>query len=193
MPAHGLGPMWFAIPSSQGTFTPYSLPVSRRTCLCENRRAFLESGKRRIKQAVLHSQVDAQEEEPGASVGKESLSPPFSQFSHRLDPLRPSCTREADLRGLCCTAVSSHSSPRQCSADQCNIATTTLSAKERVFAIVVPCWILLAWFFVKMPRRVALPRTWRRCRWRRVARVGPSAGAQSEHAGPARRKRTRRQ
>jgi hypothetical protein len=25
------GPMWFAIPSSQGTCTPYSLPVSRRT------------------------------------------------------------------------------------------------------------------------------------------------------------------
>ena len=33
MPAHGLGPMWFAIPSSQGTCTPYSLPVSRRTCV----------------------------------------------------------------------------------------------------------------------------------------------------------------
>jgi hypothetical protein len=33
MPAHGLGPMWFAIPSSQGTRTPYSLPVSRRTCV----------------------------------------------------------------------------------------------------------------------------------------------------------------
>jgi len=31
MPAHGLGPMWFAIPSSRGTCTPYSLPVSRRT------------------------------------------------------------------------------------------------------------------------------------------------------------------
>src|SRR5438128_12071994 len=33
MPAHGLGPMRFAIPSSQGTCTPYSLPVSRRTCM----------------------------------------------------------------------------------------------------------------------------------------------------------------
>ena len=33
MPAHGLGPMWFAIPSSSGTCTPYSLPVSRRTCV----------------------------------------------------------------------------------------------------------------------------------------------------------------
>ena len=33
MSAHGLGPMWFAIPSSQGTCTPYSLPVSRRTCV----------------------------------------------------------------------------------------------------------------------------------------------------------------
>ena len=32
-PAHGLGSMWFAIPSSQGTCTPYSLPVSRRTCV----------------------------------------------------------------------------------------------------------------------------------------------------------------
>ena len=33
MPAHGLGPMWIATPSSQGTCTPYSLPVSRRTCV----------------------------------------------------------------------------------------------------------------------------------------------------------------
>ncbi|MGF6935555.1 hypothetical protein OKW41_004717 [Paraburkholderia sp. UCT70] len=31
MPAHGSGPMWFAIPSSQWTCTTYSLPVSRRT------------------------------------------------------------------------------------------------------------------------------------------------------------------
>ncbi|MDH6147539.1 hypothetical protein OKW46_001461 [Paraburkholderia sp. WSM4179] len=30
-PAHGSGPMWFAIPSSQWTCTTYSLPVSRRT------------------------------------------------------------------------------------------------------------------------------------------------------------------
>lgn len=30
-PAHGSGPMWFATPSSQWTFTIYSLPVSRRT------------------------------------------------------------------------------------------------------------------------------------------------------------------
>jgi hypothetical protein len=30
-PAHGSGPMWFAKPSSQRTFTTYSLPVSRRT------------------------------------------------------------------------------------------------------------------------------------------------------------------
>ncbi|MGF6960930.1 hypothetical protein QFZ97_006886 [Paraburkholderia youngii] len=30
MPAHGSGPMWFAIPSSQWTCTTYSLPVSRR-------------------------------------------------------------------------------------------------------------------------------------------------------------------
>ena len=29
-PAHGLGPMWIATPSSQGTCTLYSLPVSRR-------------------------------------------------------------------------------------------------------------------------------------------------------------------
>src|SRR6516225_6541599 len=33
MPAHGLGPMWAAIPSSQWTCTTYSLPVSRRTCV----------------------------------------------------------------------------------------------------------------------------------------------------------------
>jgi hypothetical protein len=33
MPAHGLGPMWFAIPSSQWTCTTYSLPVSRHTCV----------------------------------------------------------------------------------------------------------------------------------------------------------------
>jgi hypothetical protein len=32
MPAHGLGPMWVATPSSQWTCTTYSLPVSRRTC-----------------------------------------------------------------------------------------------------------------------------------------------------------------
>ena len=31
--AHGSGPMWFATPSSQWTFTTYSLPVSRRTWL----------------------------------------------------------------------------------------------------------------------------------------------------------------
>ena len=31
MPAHGSGPMWFAIPSSWWTRTTYSLPVSRRT------------------------------------------------------------------------------------------------------------------------------------------------------------------
>jgi hypothetical protein len=31
MPAHGSGPMWSAIPSSQWTCTTYSLPVSRRT------------------------------------------------------------------------------------------------------------------------------------------------------------------
>ena len=30
-PAHGSGSMWFATPSSWGTRTPYSLPVSRRT------------------------------------------------------------------------------------------------------------------------------------------------------------------
>jgi hypothetical protein len=30
-PAHGSGPMWVATPSSQWTFTTYSLPVSRRT------------------------------------------------------------------------------------------------------------------------------------------------------------------
>ena len=30
-PAHGSGPMWFATPSSQWTFTTYTLPVSRRT------------------------------------------------------------------------------------------------------------------------------------------------------------------
>src|SRR5882757_7752475 len=30
-PAHDSGPMWFATPSSWGTRTPYSLPVSRRT------------------------------------------------------------------------------------------------------------------------------------------------------------------
>ena len=29
-PAHGSGPMWIATPSSQWTFTTYSLPVSRR-------------------------------------------------------------------------------------------------------------------------------------------------------------------
>jgi hypothetical protein len=33
MRAHGSGPMWFAIPSSQWTCTTYSLPVSRRTCV----------------------------------------------------------------------------------------------------------------------------------------------------------------
>src|SRR5262249_10383034 len=33
MPAHGLGPMWVAAPSSQWTCTTYSLPVSRRTCV----------------------------------------------------------------------------------------------------------------------------------------------------------------
>ena len=33
MHAHGSGPMWFAIPSSQWTSTTYSLPVSRRTCV----------------------------------------------------------------------------------------------------------------------------------------------------------------
>src|SRR5262249_42753608 len=33
MPAHGLGPMWVATPSSQWTCTTYSLPVSRRTCV----------------------------------------------------------------------------------------------------------------------------------------------------------------
>src|SRR6516164_8119921 len=32
MPAHGLGPMWAATPSSQWTCTTYSLPVYRRTC-----------------------------------------------------------------------------------------------------------------------------------------------------------------
>ena len=32
MPAHGLGPMWAATPSSQWTCTTYSVPVSRRTC-----------------------------------------------------------------------------------------------------------------------------------------------------------------
>ena len=31
VPAHGLGPMWAATPSSQWTCTTYSLPVSRRT------------------------------------------------------------------------------------------------------------------------------------------------------------------
>ncbi len=31
VPAHGAGPMWFANPSSQWTFTTYSLPISRRT------------------------------------------------------------------------------------------------------------------------------------------------------------------
>jgi hypothetical protein len=31
LPAHGLGPMWVASPSSWWTFTSYSLPVSRRT------------------------------------------------------------------------------------------------------------------------------------------------------------------
>ena len=31
LPAHGSGPMWVASPSSWGTFTSYSLPVSRRT------------------------------------------------------------------------------------------------------------------------------------------------------------------
>src|SRR5215472_754231 len=31
MPAHGLGPMWVATPSSQWTCTTCSLPVSRRT------------------------------------------------------------------------------------------------------------------------------------------------------------------
>ena len=30
-PAHDSGPMWIATPSSQGTCTLYSLPVSRRT------------------------------------------------------------------------------------------------------------------------------------------------------------------
>ena len=33
MPAHGLGSMWVATPSSQWTCTTYSLPVSRRTCV----------------------------------------------------------------------------------------------------------------------------------------------------------------
>src|SRR6516165_1096948 len=33
VPAHGLGPMWVATPSSQWTCTTYSLPVSRRTCV----------------------------------------------------------------------------------------------------------------------------------------------------------------
>src|SRR5262249_42169306 len=33
MPAHGLGPMWVATPSSQWTCTTYSVPVSRRTCV----------------------------------------------------------------------------------------------------------------------------------------------------------------
>ena len=32
MPAHGLGSMWVATPSSQWTCTTYSLPVYRRTC-----------------------------------------------------------------------------------------------------------------------------------------------------------------
>ena len=32
MPAHGLGSMWVATPSSQWTCTTYSSPVSRRTC-----------------------------------------------------------------------------------------------------------------------------------------------------------------
>src|SRR4029078_8273810 len=40
--AHDLGPMWIATPSSQGTFTLYSLPVSRRfvygSRVCPHRR-----------------------------------------------------------------------------------------------------------------------------------------------------------
>ena len=54
MPAHGLGPMWFATPSSWRTCTAYCLPVSRRTqsqaqhssqkhrCGCVERRALPE-------------------------------------------------------------------------------------------------------------------------------------------------------
>src|ERR1700680_2281610 len=33
-PAHGSGATWIATPSSQWTFTTYSLPVSRRTHVC---------------------------------------------------------------------------------------------------------------------------------------------------------------
>ena len=48
VPAHGSGPMRFATPSSQRTFTVYSLPVSRRTpqihSLC-GRRIFSTRGR----------------------------------------------------------------------------------------------------------------------------------------------------
>ena len=76
MSAHGLGPMWFAIPSSQGTCTPYSLPVSRRTCVkthfaCTSRKIDL------LERAVFNY-----------FQGRKGQTPPNRNsitFSHSLD------------------------------------------------------------------------------------------------------------
>lgn len=49
MPAHGSGPMRFAIPSSWWTLTIYSLPVSRRTLI------LIEARPEYLQRHALHS------------------------------------------------------------------------------------------------------------------------------------------
>ena len=58
MPAHGLGPMWFAIPSSQGTCTPYSLPVSRRTCVKTYLWSWLSDGSCELTESQMKRFVE---------------------------------------------------------------------------------------------------------------------------------------
>jgi hypothetical protein len=94
MPAHGSGPMWFAIPSSQWTCTAYSLPVSRRTCV-------------KTLEAVASAQQKKRTCDPGESLMRErhsiriNLAPERSAgwFSHSQDPNRTYARREKPSTG----------------------------------------------------------------------------------------------
>jgi len=101
MPAHGSGPMWFAIPSSWGTCTPYSLPVSRRTCVKTPRETQCREGRPHRTRCTRLFPVGRGFDTPE--------SRPQTRFYTALYGHRPVCQADFDVmpqRGTGCSLIS---------------------------------------------------------------------------------------
>src|SRR5277367_6586488 len=100
-PAHGSGPMWVATPSSQWTFTTYSLPVSRRThsrCGLHTRavtvfRDPLSEGFRHFVSSMPAPVASGWSESPGGAC-THWKAPPFTAHPHFGHCLAPAHTAQ---------------------------------------------------------------------------------------------------